>query len=45
MGDAAADHLRATELSAQLDGVQQELSAQMTLWEQLQTQAEEAGLV
>ena len=45
MGDAAADHLRAAELSAQLDGVQQELSAQMTLWEQLQTQAEEAGLV
>ena len=45
MGDAAADHLRATELSAQLDGVQQELFAQMTLWEQLQTQAEEAGLV
>ena len=45
MGEAATDHVRAAELSAQLDAVQQELTAQMTLWEQLQTQAEEAGLV
>ncbi|MBQ8752943.1 MAG: ABC-F family ATP-binding cassette domain-containing protein, partial [Clostridia bacterium] len=41
----AADYARVTELSAALDETNRELEEQMTLWEALQTQAEEAGLV
>ncbi len=41
----AADYARVTALSAELDEANRELEEQMTLWETLQTQAEEAGLV